>query len=274
MSAHGHHHQGLSSSHEDHPIKRQRTNHEQAPCSPNFEESKVNVWVVQPLIHGNNEDSLRNLARSELMDRLPERSTTYAPALSSGNNMTQTHSVAAGDDSLWQLGMFALTDRNADASSMAHHHEANNNNMMSSALADLEPTPMRGQQDEQEQFLLNQQQQYDEDQMQQQILRQIDEQQRQLLQQRQDILQRQQMRLQQRQMQLRQELGETSFSMQQQPPQLQQQHQFSLQQQQPLGMSDNLYPFEEDDQDDRIAALMGFCNQQRDQNQGGFPKHR
>jgi hypothetical protein len=256
--------QGVNTLPDLHSNKRQRRGDE--PCSTRYEESKVNVWVVQPLVPQGGEDNLRSITRSEMMDRCNQ----FAPALSSNAMSSQINlSNAGGEGDLWQLGMFALTDRGNDGTGI--------NNM-----PDLEPTPLRVHQDQaasrQEQFLLDQQQ-FEEDQLQQQILRQIDEQQRQLLEQRQNILQRQQMRLQQRQMEVRHELHE-SFSMQQQQQQqqqqlssMQQQLQLPLQQQPPLGLADNLYHFEEE-QDERLSMLMGYSQQQRDQqNQGGFSKH-
>lgn len=276
ISTHGDRHHDFRLS-EGHSNKRQRRGDDQAPCSPSIEESKVNVWVLQPLIPQGGEDSLRNIVGADFMDRSTERSSSFAPDMSSGNNMMQTNVASSGGEGdLWQLGVVALTDRSTDGS-MSHHQGQTN----MASLPDLEPTPLRTHHDQasrQEQFLLDQQQ-YEEDQLQQQILRQIDEQQRQLLQQRQNILQRQQMRLQQRQMQLRQELPQT-FTMQQQqqqqqiPMQQQQQQQLPLQQQQPLGLADNLFLFEEDEQDDRLSSLLGYSQQQRDQqNQGGFSKH-
>ena len=235
------------------PSKRQRRDEPQPQRNSRFEESKFNVGVVHQLLPGGGGGGGQSLreARSELLDQQARRSSL----VSTGN-----------DDDLWQLGMFALSDR-SDISMPGLASMPS----LALPLQDFEPTPLQLHQDQgqpQGQFVLERQhQQYEaEDQLQQEILRQIEEQQRQLLQQRQEILQRQQMQLQQRQNLMNSVFHEhrepLASSQNQQPPQQ------SLQQQ-TIGLSDHhLFPFQQQQQQqDERLVIMSDYQQRREQQQ-------
>lgn len=268
------------------PNKRQRQDVAAPRRNTTSEESKFNVGVAQQLLQQQREvDSLRDL-RSELMGPSLTRSSslglgpTLGPSRSGSLGLGSSFSNLSNEDDLWQLGMFAMSDRGDTSMPLG---QTNMPPLFSHVPThDLEPTPLQIQQEQQPlqgpgPVVLDQQRQqhYDaEDQLQQHILRQIDEQQRQLLQQRQEILQRQQLQSQQRQLAASLRGHQESFTMQQALQQQQQQQ--SLHQHQALALPDNLYPYQEQ-QGERLQIL-GDIQQQRaqqqQQQQGGSSQHQ